>query len=496
MNAVTFHEVSFSYDSLAPEGEGTPSPATEPALRDLSYVFKPGSATLLTGPSGCGKSTVLRLINGLIPHVNGGDLTGEVTVDGLDTISTTLTELGSRTATVFQNPANQFFTATVGEELAFGLQQAGIEHRTIIDAVTSVADRLGLGDRLERMLDQLSGGEQQQVACGVALIGGATILLFDEPTSNLSPTAIEDIAVVLRELKAGGATLIIAEHRLYFLNGIVDTVLLFTEAELRSCWDADSFFALDDQTRRDLGLRCLDRPELGNALGGKDSEDIEGLKISDVSFNYGDRPVLRIADLLLPAGQVTAVMGPNGAGKSTLCRLITGLAEPASGTISWAGMPLARKERISTSALVMQDVHRQLFAETVLAEVTTGMSKDKDIDADQVLAELDLLSVADRHPMSLSGGQKQRLVIATVMVKGSRVVVLDEPTSGVDYRHLCDITRLARRLTESGAAVVVVSHDIEFVASCADRVVTLSPLGDEPHNHIQLTLLNRELPAA
>ncbi|MDO4887640.1 MAG: ATP-binding cassette domain-containing protein [Actinomycetaceae bacterium] len=572
----------------------------------MSISIPRGSATLITGPSGCGKSTALRLMNGLIPHVTDGALEGRVVVDGLDVAGSTLEELGQRTATVFQNPRNQFFAATVLEELAFARQQAGQDREEILGAAHGAARRVGIDGWLERSLWDMSGGELQAVACATALAGTGDIYLFDEPTSNLSERAIVAISQILGEMKRAGATLVIAEHRLYFLRDIVDTVITMEAGRVLRTWTAEEFFATDDAARRAAGWRTLTSPELAlvpaagdkaNAKGGKPSpevagrtsleargeptpadapesesetppeaasktspeakgtsspevaskaspggerpqapeperisasepegvaateaggrlaleniekaEDIEkssakasgtnrpgteatpaasqaapppaGLTLRDLRYSYGHHLALDVASLHIPKGSVTALMGDNGAGKTTLCRVITGLAEPErTSTIEWDDKRVSAKARRAMSSIVMQDVNRQLFAETVLGEVTMGTKQARDVDPRALLERLGLEGYAGRHPMSLSGGQKQRLVIAAALAARSKLVVFDEPTSGVDYRHMLGIGSLIRELAAGGIAVLVVSHDREFVAACADRVVRLSAPG-------------------
>lgn len=477
MTAVDFRDVNFAYARRTDDPTSGQSCTAAPVLERITHTFPPGSATLITGPSGCGKSTALRLMNGLIPHITEGALDGTVTVGGADVAVTPLGDLGRRTATIFQNPRNQFFAATVGEELAFARQQAGEPRQEILETVRRVADRLAIGDWLDRSLHTLSGGELQRVACGTALASPAKIVLLDEPTSNLSADAIAGIAEVMREMKRAGLTLIIAEHRVYFLADIVDQVLTLDQGRIDKIWAPQEFFALSDNERRKLGLRTLQTPSLtGNPAPATVLKATEpGLRLRDVRFSYGERLVLDVASLDIPAGQVTAIVGPNGAGKTTLCRVITGLADAAKGgLITFNNKTLSRKERLASSAMVMQDVHRQLFADSSLAEVQTGSKASREADAEDLLRQLDLLDLAERHPMSLSGGQKQRLVIASVMATKARIVVFDEPTSGVDYRHLTDITRRVRELASLDTVVVVVSHDLEFIEACADRVVTLT----------------------
>jgi energy-coupling factor transport system ATP-binding protein len=495
MTAIRFDGVSFGYrvgdDRVIPGSEAAPAP-TVVGLDDVSMALEPGSATLLTGPSGCGKSTALRLMNGLIPHVLDGHLNGQVLVDGADVARTPVEEIGRRTATVFQNPRNQFFAGTVAEELAFARQQAGEPREQILAAVEAAAARIGIADWLHRPLWDMSGGELQAVACAAALAGQGSIYLFDEPTSNLSERAIAALAQIMQEMKASGATLVIAEHRLWFLRGIVDTVLTMQAGRVERTWSAEEFFSCADEQRRAAGWRTLHRPQLNGSTRPVTSPNGHpGLRLNEVRYSYGPRRVLDIDSLSFPAGQVSVLVGDNGAGKSTLCRLVTGLITPEKGgTISWNGTELNDQQRRATSSLVMQDVNRQLFSESVRREVTIGTLAEG-VDPEALLAQLDLDEHADRHPMSLSGGQQQRLVIAAALAANSRVVVFDEPTSGVDYRHMRSISALIRALAARGVAVIVVTHDTEFTQACADQLVRLrAPRAGQPSD-IEISTVSR-----
>lgn len=487
MSTVETRSAGFAYQ--APQAMNQP-PVT--ALHDLSLNLPPGSATLITGASGSGKSTALRLLNGLVPHLTGGELSGEVIVAGRNTRETPLHELGQVTGTVFQNPRTQFFTATTLEELAFALENAGTPAPEIEARVVAAARKAGISHLLHRALTELSGGELQLIACACVLATDAGILLLDEPTSNLSPDAIDGLRRLLFDLKASGLTLVIAEHRLHFLNGLVDTVVHLDHGRLVSVAPAAEFFAMTDADRRAAGLRTLAPPRLARADVAL-PDPVGGLAVRGLKFSYqAGRPVLDIASLTFPAGSVSALCGPNGAGKTTLARVLTGLAAQGAGEILLDGHATSQKQRQTASALVMQDVHRQLFGESVAAEVTLGLPPGARVEVPALLEELGLLDLADRHPMSLSGGQKQRLVVAAALASGARVYVFDEPTSGVDYRHLQAVSARIRSLAAAGHVVIVISHDPEFLAECADLIITISPYETGVGNRIDMAAVRRE----
>ena len=300
----------------------------------------------------------------------------------------------------------------------------------------------------------------------------------------MDPDAIADVRRALAILKEQGMTIVVVEHRLHFLRGLADQVLLMEDGEVTRAWSGEEFYAMDDAQRQSLGLRTLVDPGPPEAWVSSRNSDTEaspegGVRLScrDLSFSYGNTPVFEGLNADFPAGQITCIAGVNGVGKTTLVRVLCGLAAPGSGTITLDGLATNRRQRRSACALVMQDTGRQLFSDTLAGELTIGASEASGEDADKLLGDFDLAHLGDRHPLSLSGGQKQRLVIAAARATGRRIVILDEPTSGVDARHLASITSTLRRIADEGAAVIVVTHDGEFASACADRLITLTPTG-------------------
>ena len=480
--------------------------AGDPVLEGIDLEVRPGTLTLVCGASGSGKSTVLRLLNGLIPHFHDGRLSGQVLVDGEEVGTIPVEQSGLRTATVFQNPASQFFTTRVGDELAFAPQNYQVPAPEIRRRRSRALAELGIEDLAERDLRGLSGGQVQKVACAQALAQATPVILMDEPTSNLDPGAIEDVRAAIERLKAAGRTLVVAEHRVYFLRGLVDEVVVMGEGRVLHRMPGEELWELDETRRVALGLRSLRRPRLASQprrvaalAGGGDAGShkagqgprpavrlgavsaawtegtgaegagatpptdgdggVYGLRVERLQVERGERLILDVPELFFPAGRVTGLMGANGIGKTTLARAICRLQRARRGVrVRLGGKPLSG----GRAFLVMQDVHRQLFTESVAQEASAPQ-----------LERLDLVGLAERHPLSLSGGQKQRLVIATAIDQDARVVILDEPTSGVDHRHLVAIAAELRDLAAEGRVVIVISHDVEFLNECADDIVEL-----------------------
>lgn len=464
------------------------------ALKDVELSADAGSLTLVCGASGCGKSTLMKALTGLVPQMTPGELDGVVRINGRNLADVALTDVGHLCSSVFQNPRTQFFCDTVAEELAFCGENYGRERATLRQQSERAAKLMGISHLMERKLTTLSGGQLQKVALACALASGAPVLLADEPTSNLDPAAISEVRAALKVLKEQGLTIVVVEHRLHFLRGLADQVLLMESGRVTRRWNGAEFFSMGQAQRRSLGLRTLVDPGppetwVGQGQVGRQEkqagrqENREAtpsqvrLSCRGLSFAYGASPVFEGLDADFPAGQITCIAGANGVGKTTLVRVLCGLAAPSSGSISLDGVPASRKTRRSACALVMQDTGRQLFSDTLAGELTIGASHASGQSGEQLLADFDLANLGERHPLSLSGGQKQRLVIAAARATGRPIVILDEPTSGVDARHLDSITATLRRIADEGAAVVVVTHDGEFAAACADRLITLTATG-------------------
>jgi energy-coupling factor transport system ATP-binding protein len=474
---------------------------TTPALRDVSFTVPRGSLTVLCGGSGSGKSTALRLLNGLIPQFHSGEMYGDVTVCGLGIPTLDLARSGGVSATVFQNPRSQFFTTDVRSELAFRNENHGIDPAEIVRRSSLAARQVGIQSLLNRSLTELSGGELQNVACAQAIAQGTEVLLFDEPTSNLDTAAIARFGELLSRLKSMGKTIVVAEHRLYFLRGLADQVIHLDNGRIAHRWTGEQFAALSAEAIRGLGLRTITPPQslplLQRIVEGNSDDDVadgsahakttesaaaatpstseqNSLRLEGIRVHYGRRLVLDIPSLDVHAGEVTMLVGPNGAGKSTLASVICGLLAPdKGGRILLGGKTMNERARLAASAMVMQDVERQLFSATVRTEVSLGTGV---ADPMPLLERFDLLDFADRHPLSLSGGQKQRLMIAAAVARDAAVYLFDEPTSGVDRRHLDAIGQQLRELASAGHVVLVITHDPELVDACADTIIALHPL--------------------
>jgi energy-coupling factor transport system ATP-binding protein len=440
----------------------------------INLRVRSGEVVVLTGGSGCGKTTLTKLINGLIPHVHEGEVSGLLRVAGRPVADVPLADAADVVGSVFQNPRSQFFTVDVGSELAFAAENLGHDRERIVGRVTEAAGRLGLGALLDRSIFELSGGQKQKVACGSVWVSRPQVLVLDEPSSNLDGATIDELRSLILAWKDAGCAVVVAEHRLHYLQGVADRWLLMEAGRIVEEFAAADMAAMTAAEAGTRGLRTPQRP--ASTAFGDTAEPADQVALTGFQRTYpgAPAPALDIDRLVLPRHGVVAVTGPNGAGKSTLIRALVGLDRKAGGVLELDGRTLDRRARLACSYLVMQDVNHQLFAESVAEEITLSAP---DADAGRVaaiLAGLDLTDVADRHPMSLSGGQKQRTAIATAVASGARVVVFDEPTSGLDRRHMSEVAERISELVADGRLVVVVTHDEELIAACATHLVQLA----------------------
>ena len=322
---------------------------------------------------------------------------------------------------------------------------------------------------MNRNIFELSGGEKQKIACAGVSIMEPEVLVLDEPSSNLDAASIQNLREILLFWKKQGKTIVVSEHRLYYLRGLADRFLYVKDGQIEHDYTADAFEQLSEQERAALGLRSFQLEKLQSTL--KQDASAETMELSNFEFAYKHGPKrLSIPNCRIPAGHIVGIIGNNGAGKSTFSRVFCGL-EKRCGTVKWNGKTYRPKDRLSACYMVMQEVNHQLFTESVLDEVLISMDSEDETKAKEILAQLDLLEVQDRHPMSLSGGQKQRVAIASAIASRRSVLFLDEPTSGLDYRHMKEVAALLRQVCDSGITVYVITHDLELILDCCTDIL-------------------------
>ena len=458
---IEFKNVSFSY----PE-------SSEGGLRHIDLNIPDGQCVLLCGRSGCGKTTLTRFVNGLIPQFFAGASDGRVLLDGENIFDLPMYRIAKKVGSVFQNPRTQFFNVDTDSEIAFGMENEAVPQEQLKYRVTETAKALHIEDLLGRNIFALSGGEKQKIAFASVYAMDPEIYLLDEPSSNLDMAAISELREHLKFIKAQGKTIIIAEHRLYYLMDVADRIIYMEDGRIAGDHTPEQFRELSAGQRQEMGLRtaCLseERPVYFAAPAVPPV-----LELQNVSLAYKKHPVLDDISLKAAPGDVIAVVGHNGAGKTTFSRALCGLHRESSGEYLWGGKALKAKERMKRSCMVMQDVNYQLFAESVEAECTFGIKNPDTLLADKALKELGLDPFRERHPNTLSGGQKQRLASASSMVCGKDLLVFDEPTSGLDHDSMVRLASLIRKLSLLKKVIFIVTHDYEFVCRTCTRVLHL-----------------------
>lgn len=444
-------------------------------IKNVSCRIKEGSFVLLCGVSGCGKTTLTRIFNGLIPHYHEGKLEGDAYIEGKNTKRLSLFDISLKVGSVFQNPRSQFFNVDTTSEVAFGPENHGMSESKIKQRVQQVCSQLDIEDLMDRSIFSLSGGEKQKIACGSAAAIDPDIYVLDEPSSNLDSCAVSDLRRLLEILKSCGKTVIISEHRLYYLADLIDRVIYMKDGKIEGDYTAQEFKAMPESQREVMGLRPLDLDVLKDTEHGIKAEAFSRWAISDMTFSYKYRPgILQIGKSILPAGKVTAVIGDNGAGKSTFSRCLCGLEKRCRGTVEYDGHVYSAKERLNICYMVMQDVNHQLFTENVEEEILLSMKNKNKKQIERLLEDMDLTELSECHPMGLSGGQKQRVAIASAIASEKPLIIFDEPTSGLDLFHMRKVANVVNEIADQGRTVLVVTHDPEFILRCCDHVIHLS----------------------
>ena len=451
--------------------------AGTPAVRDISLAVSAGEIVLCTGPSGCGKSTLIRLANGLCPHFFRGRLQGRTALAGKDTVSLTLQDISRTVGTLFQDPESQFFALTVEDELAFAHEWRGTSPDETLTRVRSSAASFGLDSIMGASVLDLSEGQKQKVALAAIISLDPAVIVLDEPSANLDPEATLALAAELRRLRDAGMAILVVDHRLYWLDGVVDRVVVMNDGRIVAQGDFD--LLRDAAFREAWGLRSDRVPDPRTTLTCP-ANDGDALQAQGLCFAHKDGPELfRDASFSLPAG-VTGLLGPNGTGKTTLARLLTGLNQIQAGKLIFRQRQMTPADILRRSSIVLQNTDHQLHMHTVRAELALAAApygaESREIVA-ELLNRFNLSALAQRHPQSLSGGEKQRLVIACGMAKDPEVLILDEPTSGLDGLNMNLVARAIRDAANRGTVVLLISHDLELLTLTCNAALHLPLCG-------------------
>ena len=434
-------------------------------LDDINLIVADGECVLLTGESGSGKSSIINSINGLAFEYENAKFSGSIKVDNKDLKGMELYEISLMISSVFQNPKTHFFNVDTTLELLFYLENIGLDRKEMESRMEDMLKLFPIKHLLGRSIFDLSGGEKQILCVAACYISGCKIIVLDEPSSNLDDTYIDILKEMLHILKNKGITLIIAEHRIYYLTDLADRIILVRKGELFKELTKDELLNSEKQ----LGLRSA----IKTVLKAQNKSVGNDLNIKKLEYNFKDGSGLKIEDISFGLGNIYGITGKNGCGKSTFIRVMTGLDDRGKSEITFDGKILNKKDRLKNSSLVMQDVNHQLFTDSVEEEIKLGVKDLSQDRLDKVLFDLELTELKDRHPMSLSGGQKQRVAIASVLCKNSRFIFFDEPTSGMDYKNMIKISKLIKEMSTKDNIIFIVSHDVEFLNETADSILCL-----------------------
>lgn len=458
---ISINGVSYSYKR-----------SEEEQLNTTSMEIGKGEVILLCGKSGSGKTTVTKLINGLIPHFLDGNLSGNIYINGITTREMKIYEISEQVGSIFQNPKTQFFNLDSDSELIFGLENMGKTPDKIMAQISKAVSDLEIETLKNRNVFKMSGGEKQLLAIASVYATNPEIYVFDEPSANIDDYGIEKIREMLIKLKSKGKTIIISEHRLYYLMDLIDKAIYLQDGKIEHSFSNVEFSLIDNITRKKMGLRTFVRKENDDFTIPVKYSESDDFIISNLRYENEKLNILDNINISANKGDIIAITGNNGQGKTTLMRILCGLLKEKEGAIRYKGRHVKYKKRRTLCYMVMQDVIHQLFSESVLGEFSLLDSEIDEKKINDILTKLELIKLKNRHPMCLSGGQMQRLVVAVGMLVDREIIILDEPTSGLDYLNMLQISKVIREFSKD-KIVLIVTHDKELIDSVCNKLLEI-----------------------
>lgn len=449
------------------------------ALQDVKGTVPSGKCIVLCGDSGCGKTTLLRSMNHLIPTFYEGSLKGYCRMKGQDINALSVGETGKLAASVFQDPRSHFFTVNSSTEVAFGLENHGVTQEKMKRRVEKAFAVFHLEKLKDRNVYELSSGERQLVSILAAWAMDTEILLLDEPTANLDFAAINQLREVLLSLKQQGKTLVISEHRLHYLTDIADEYWVMAQGEIREKRTAQELLALSDEQLSRLSLRTTNLAHLTLQVKQPISPCSETavLSIRDVGFSYrrNESEILRHCFMRVHTGEVVGLIGSNGSGKTTLGKIVSGLLRADYGEINYNGKPANTRVLRKNSLFIMQEAEFQFFTNSVINELKYGHKDTPEICAEieRLLKRFGMWEYRNRHPFSLSGGQMQKLTLMLACLSSKPIIILDEPTAGLDAKSLKSCVALIQEMQKK-KMILIITHDLELISQVCNRCICLS----------------------
>ena len=493
---ITIKNLSFQY-----------STEEELVLKNINLSVHQGECILLCGKSGCGKSTLLKIINGIIPEFYQGKITGSVEVAGMNPFETEIYKISEKVGSVFQNPKTQFYTTNTTDEIAFALENYGLERAKIQKRLQEVQETMHISGLMDRNIFALSGGEKQKIAIAAVYALHPEIFAFDEPSSSLDMDSMLELSKLMEQLKEEGKTIIIAEHRLWYLKKLVDRAVYLENGKITKEYSMEEMQNLSEEERCRTGLRHTDFP--GNSPAWKERSaimlsasekhtDIEKrsfvshlfkverrdsvvkrdssgnaleLEIKDLLYKRKERTIFRIDRLGFERGEIVGIVGKNGMGKSTFAKVVCGLARQTTGEICKNNKGISVPKRRKNSLLLMQEINNQLFTDSVYDEIRLTSAFKEEEQLCTCMADMQIDQLKEKNPHSLSGGQKQRVVILSALLSKKKILFLDEPTSGLDYASMKIVAKNIKKFKAEKKLILIISHDMEFLEEVCDRVL-------------------------
>ena len=441
------------------------------SLNNINLNINKGETILICGKSGCGKSTLLQTINGIIPELKEGQLTGELIINDINTSNYSVVNRSKIIGSVFQNPKTQFFHLNTTDEILFSASNHLMDKDDMYKRLEEIVKEFKIEHLINKNIFNLSGGEKQMIAIASISMTNPDIYILDEPSSNLDEISIEKIKYILNKLKQQGKTIIIAEHRLYYALDIADRVIYMDNGYIISDYNINEFKNINEETRKNMGLRSFNHKNISdlNII----NNTTKYITLENMQVKYDNYLALNINKMNIDKNKIIAITGDNGAGKSTFVKAFSGLLKTKNALID--NEKLLFKTQQKNSFMVMQDVNNQLYCESAIDELVHMTDESQEImkHAEQVLEKLNLLSQKDEHPMALSGGQKQRLAIATAIFMNKKYLIFDEPTSGLDYDNMIRVSNLLKELKDKVDIILVITHDSELIQNCCDSIINI-----------------------
>jgi len=500
---------------------------SEPTLRGIDLHIDDGEFVLLLGASGSGKSTLIQCLNGLVPKVTGGNLEGEIVINGKDVRKYKVHQMASDVGIIFQNPDTQLFSLTVGKDVAFGPENVGMPKEEILRRMDRAMHIVGIDDMRNRFIFTLSGGEKQRVAIAGTLAMEPHVMVLDEPTSDLDPVGTGEVLSLVRRLnQEKDITIILIEHKIDEVVHLADRVVVMDQGKIIMDDTPDKIFNNGHDQLKSIGIALPQLSEIVHAMKNG-SGDFEGdlstyssyntilarlcqllrdkpaniarfrtahtpptrtapkpkIEIKNLRHTFEDGKVgLDGINLTIPEGDFVALIGHNGAGKTTLINHLIGFLKPANGAIFIDGRDISDM-RVATLAqsvgYLFQNPDNQIFTDSVTQELKFGLENIKLRDTvieervNRAISMMELEEFRDRHPHSLSRGQRQRLAVASILAMEPDIIVLDEPTTGQDWGHVNKFLQQIRHLNELGKTIILITHDMNLVAGYARRTVVM-----------------------